>query len=49
MNYEWQKDHLTADEKAYLVLAQMTDDEKYAWLSGPMAIPMGDEPLPRAR
>ena len=46
MNYEWQKEHLTADEKADLVLAQMTDDEKYAWLSGPMAIPMGDEPLP---
>ena len=46
MNYEWQKEHLTADEKADLVLAQMTDDEKYAWLSGPMAIPMGNEPLP---
>jgi len=46
MTYEWQKDGLTADEKAGLVLAKMTEDEKYAWLSGPMAIPMGDEPLP---
>lgn len=45
MTYEWQKDGLTADEKAWLVLAKMTEDEKYAWLSGPMAIPMGDEPL----
>jgi beta-glucosidase len=46
MTYEWQKDGLTADEKAGLILAKMTEDEKYAWLSGPMAIPMGDEPLP---
>lgn len=47
MNHDWQKEGLTADEKAGLVLAQMTEDEKYAWLSGPMAIPMGDEPLPK--
>ncbi|ORM72459.1 glycosyl hydrolase [Pantoea wallisii] len=46
MNHEWQKAGLTADEKASLVLAQMTEDEKYAWLSGPMAIPMSNEPLP---
>lgn len=46
MNHEWQKAGLTADEKADLVLAQMTEEEKYAWLSGPMAIPMGDDPLP---
>ncbi|WAT02578.1 glycoside hydrolase family 3 protein [Rouxiella chamberiensis] len=24
----------------------MTEEEKFAWLSGPMAIPLGDEPLP---
>ncbi|MBV4366686.1 glycoside hydrolase family 3 C-terminal domain-containing protein [Erwiniaceae bacterium CMYE1] len=24
----------------------MTNEEKFAWLSGPMAIPLGDEPLP---
>lgn len=46
MTYEWQKDGLTADEKAGLVLAKMTEEEKYAWLSGPMAIPIGDELLP---
>ena len=47
MNYEWQKDGLTADERASIVLAQMTEEEKYAWLSGPMAIPIGDEPPPQ--
>lgn len=46
MIHEWQKGGLSADEKAELVLMQMTEDEKYAWLSGPMAIPVGDEPLP---
>ncbi|WP_414148846.1 beta-glucosidase [Erwinia sp. BNK-24-b] len=38
--------NLTPDERAELVLQAMTTEEKFAWLSGPMAIPLGDEPLP---
>ncbi|WP_246759369.1 beta-glucosidase [Erwinia phyllosphaerae] len=38
--------NLTPDERAELVLQAMTNEEKFAWLSGPMAIPLGDEPLP---
>ena len=36
----------TADTRARLLVAEMTDDEKFAWLSGPMAIPLGDEQVP---
>ncbi|WP_147197799.1 beta-glucosidase [Pantoea sp. CCBC3-3-1] len=46
MKYCWQQPGLSADRQAEIVLAEMTEDEKYAWLSGPMAIPLGDEPLP---
>jgi len=38
--------NMSADEKAQAVLDRMTEDEKYALLSGPMAIPLGDEPIP---
>ncbi len=34
------------DERAAKTVAQMTQDEKFAWLSGPMAIPIGDTKKP---
>ncbi|MBT0727190.1 glycosyl hydrolase [Rosenbergiella australiborealis] len=40
MSYPWQKLGLNADQQADSVLAAMTDGEKFAWLSGPMAIPL---------
>ncbi|WAT03537.1 hypothetical protein O1V64_14060 [Rouxiella badensis] len=46
MKYSWQKEGLTADQKAEIVLNQMTEEEKFAWLSGPMAIPLGGESIP---
>ncbi|MEI2264552.1 beta-glucosidase family protein [Erwinia sp. CGal63] len=46
MDYVWQVPGLTPDEQAERVVQEMTEDEKFAWLSGPMAIPLGDEPLP---
>lgn len=46
MKYSWQHEGLTADQKAEIVLNEMTEEEKFSWLSGPMAIPLGDEPLP---
>lgn len=46
MTYSWQQEGLSPDEKAARVVSEMTEQEKYAWLSGPMAIPLGDEPLP---
>ncbi|WP_045046823.1 beta-glucosidase [Rouxiella chamberiensis] len=46
MKYSWQREGLTAFQQAELVLNEMTEEEKFAWLSGPMAIPLGDEPLP---
>ncbi|WP_380178572.1 beta-glucosidase [Kalamiella sp. sgz302252] len=46
MTYPWQEPGLTPDEQAERVMQAMTEEEKFAWLSGPMAIPLGDEPLP---
>lgn len=46
MTQEWQQVGLTADQRADIVVKAMTEEEKFAWLSGPMAIPLGDEPLP---
>lgn len=46
MKYSWQREGLTADQQAEIVLNQMTEEEKFSWLSAPMAIPMSDEPLP---
>ncbi len=40
MSFPWQKPGLTADQQAATVVAEMTTDEKFAWLSGPMAIPL---------
>lgn len=34
------------DERAAETVAQMTQDEKFAWISGPMAIPIGDTKKP---
>lgn len=36
--YPWYDRGLSPDERARLVIEQMTQDEKFAWLSGPMAI-----------
>ena len=46
MRFDWQEAGLSADEKADKVLKAMTEEEKFAWLSGPMAIPLDDETLP---
>ncbi|WP_312242538.1 glycoside hydrolase family 3 N-terminal domain-containing protein [Pantoea sp.] len=42
----WRQQGLTADRKAERVVEEMTEDEKFAWLSAPMVIPSGGEPLP---
>lgn len=34
------------EERAAKTVAQMTQDEKFAWISGPMAIPVGDVQKP---
>lgn len=40
-------DNLTAaDHRARELVAKMTQDEKFSWLSGPMAIPMGEVDKP---
>ncbi|WAH56370.1 glycoside hydrolase family 3 C-terminal domain-containing protein [Pseudomonas silvicola] len=36
----------TPDERARALVAQMSEDEKFAWLSGPMAIPLGNTRKP---
>jgi beta-glucosidase len=36
----------SAAARARELVAQMTEDEKFSWLSGPMAIPLGDEQKP---
>jgi beta-glucosidase len=36
----------SADDRARAFVAQMTEDEKFAWLSGPMAIPLAGEDKP---
>ncbi|MBT0724936.1 glycosyl hydrolase [Rosenbergiella sp. S61] len=47
MSFPWQKPGLNADQQAAAVVAAMTTDEKFAWLSGPMAIPLKkDDKLP---
>ena len=40
----WADPRLDPAERARLVVAEMTDDEKFSWLSGPMAIPMPGGP-----
>ena len=36
----------SADERARALVAQMSQDEKFAWLSGPMAIPLNGQNKP---
>jgi beta-glucosidase len=36
----------SADERARTLVAQMSENEKFAWLSGPMAIPLAGEDKP---
>lgn len=40
----WTDQRRSPEERARLVLAAMTDDEKYSWVSGNMMIPMPDGP-----
>ncbi len=43
----WADRNLDADERARLTVEAMTEDEKFAWLSGPIAIPIpAHAPLP---
>jgi beta-glucosidase len=45
----WNNRSLSPDERARLVVAEMTDDEKFSWLAGPIALPIPDHPpLPAA-
>lgn len=44
--FPWQDSQLSPDDRAALVVAQMTEDEKFAWLSAPMAIPIPGTPKP---
>ncbi len=42
----WNDRSRSPEERAALVVAAMTQDEKFAWLSGNMAIPVGDAKKP---
>ncbi|MEC3909490.1 beta-glucosidase [Sphingobium sp. CR2-8] len=42
----WQNGLLSPDERAEMVVRAMTQEEKFAWLSGPMAIPIGEMKKP---
>lgn len=42
----WEDRTLSHDIRARLVVAAMTEDEKFTWLSGVMALPLGDRPIP---
>ena len=43
----WNDHSLAPEERARLVVVAMTEDEKFAWLSGPIAVPIpGFAPLP---
>lgn len=46
MNADWQQAGLTLEQRVEAVLLAMSDNEKFAWLSGPMAIPVGETELP---
>lgn len=43
MTYCWQHSGLTPEQQADAVVKEMTEQEKYAWLSAPMAIPFDDK------
>ncbi|MFE7838735.1 glycoside hydrolase family 3 protein [Streptomyces sp. NPDC057474] len=38
--HPWQDRRLAPDERAHLVVAEMTEDEKFSWLSAPIALPV---------
>ncbi|MEV2211266.1 hypothetical protein AB0H86_07260 [Streptomyces sp. NPDC050997] len=42
--HPWQDRRLTPDERAHLVVAEMTEDEKFSWLSAPIALPVPGRP-----
>ncbi len=42
----WGDPRLPAAVRAALVVAAMTDEEKFAWISGPIALPSADAPKP---
>lgn len=42
----WQDRSLPPEQRAALVLAAMTEDEKFNWLSGPMALPTAAAKIP---
>lgn len=45
----WEDRSLSPDERARLVVTAMTEDEKFSWLAGPIALPIpGHPPLPTA-
>lgn len=45
--HPWTDTDLSADQRANLVVDAMTDDEKYAWISGAIALPIpGHDPVP---
>ncbi|MGW4913272.1 beta-glucosidase [Streptomyces sp. NPDC004270] len=45
--HPWQDRRLTPDERARLVVTAMTEDEKFTWLSAPIAVPIpGRTPIP---
>lgn len=43
---EWSDTTLSPETRAALVVSAMTEDEKFAWLSGPMALPTGETKIP---
>ncbi len=42
----WNDRSRSLEERAALVVTAMTEDEKFAWLSGRMALPIGDTKKP---
>ncbi|MEA9588628.1 beta-glucosidase [Xanthomonas sp. WHRI 10064A] len=44
--FPWSDASLPAEVRAWLVVQAMTEDEKFAWLSGPMAIPIAGSDKP---
>ena len=42
--HPWQDAQLSPDERARLVVAEMTEEEKFSWLSGPIALPIPGYP-----
>ncbi len=45
-HHPWIDCSLSPDTRAAMVVAAMTEDEKYAWISGPIALPVDGGPKP---